>query len=177
MNSEEDTFMSSTTATAGDTYSESNVAEDPRAFFNARKGGDVRFRSQSSIEQVRRISRISNYDMEEIIDYWGDSDEHMLRKSELKKAVKEMHYNRRESDNDFTTLGLDDKAGHGRAVRKVNKTVSRTAVMDEQELQHHEGILDEELLADVYAITSTAAKKEAQRKAERLHYTLNAEGK
>ena len=168
----------SATSNAEDTYGD--PAEDSIEFRTSDKSqtwGDVRFRSQSSIEEVRRISRISNYDMDEITNYWGDSDEHALRKSELKKAVKEMHYNRRESDSDFTTLGLDDKAGHGRAVRKVNKTVSRSAVMDEQDLQNHEGILDEELLADVYSITSTAAKREAQIKAERLHKALVNEEK
>lgn len=130
--------------------------------------GDVRFRSQSSMEAIRRISRISDYDMAEILDYWGDTEEKDERKAELKQAVKDMYYKRRESDSDFTTLGLDDKAGHGRAIRKANKALARNAVLDEQDLQLHEGILDDELLADVYSITSTAAKREAQMKAQRL---------
>jgi len=54
--------------------------------------------------------------------------------------------------------------------------LSKNAVMDEQDLQHHEGILDDELLAGVYAITSTAAKIDAQVKAERLHNTLISKG-
>mmetsp|Transcript_20259 Transcript_20259/g.50385 ORF Transcript_20259/g.50385 Transcript_20259/m.50385 type:complete len:186 (+) Transcript_20259:82-639(+) len=137
--------------------------------------GDVQFRSQSSIEAIRRISRISDYDIEEILDYWGDTEEKDERKAELKQAVKDMYYKRRESDSDFTTLGIDDKAGHGRAVRKANKELARNAVMDEQDLQLHEGILDDELLADVYSITSTAAKREAQMKAQRLAEALNSE--
>ncbi len=138
--------------------------------------GDVRFRSKSSIEEIRRISRISNYDLDEVLSYWENSDEKAERKEDLKQAVKEMYYNRRASDSDFTTLGLEDKAGHGRAVRKANKLLAKNAVLDEQDLQIHEGILDDELLADVYSITSTAAKREAQIKAKRLHDTLNSKG-
>jgi hypothetical protein len=163
-----------TTSDEGDTYGE--LPEESGACLisdDSRKERDgVQFRSQSSIEAVRRISRASNYNMEERIDYWGDNDEEALRKSELQEAVKDMHYNRRVSDSDFTSLGIDDKAGHGRAVRKVNKMISRTAVMDEQNLQRHEGTLDDDLLADIYSITSTAAKREAQIKAQRLHDKL-----
>ena len=137
---------------------------------------DVRFRSKSSIEEIMRISRISNYDTEEVINYWGDSVEKAAQKADLKKAVNEMYYNRRGSDSEFTTLGLGDKAGHGRAVRKANKMISRSAVMDEQDLQIHEGIPNDELLADVYSITSTAAKREGRIRAERLHEALKEEG-
>lgn len=167
--------MRNTESNVDDTYGE--IPEDSMEFRvdeSHRKGRDgVQFRSQSSIEEIRRISRISNYDMEEIINVWGERDEHTLRKSELKRAVKDMYFNRRGSDTDFTTLGIDDKAGHGRAVKKVNRVLSRNAVMDEQSLQNHEGILDDELLADVYSITSTPAKREAQIKAERLHKALS----
>jgi hypothetical protein len=135
-------------------------------------GRGVCFKSESALQVVRRISRSSGYDFDEIMKYWGDDDEECERKTELKKAVKDMYNHRRMSDNDFTTLGIEDKAGHGRAVRKVNKMISRNAVMDEQNLQYHEGVLDDELLADVYSITSAAAKREAKAKAERLHDAL-----
>ena len=149
---------------------------DSRMDDKNRKGNDgVQFRSQSSIAEIRRISRASNYDMEEIINYWGESDEHDMRKSELKEAVKDMYFNRRGSDSEFTTLGIDDKVGHGRAVKKVNRMLARNAVMDEQDLQNNEGIVDDEMLADVYSLTSTPAKREAQIKAQRLHDALKEE--
>ena len=144
---------------------------------NHKRKDGVQFRSQSSIAEIRRISRVSNYDMEEIINYWGESDEHTMRKSELKKAVKDMYFNRRGSDNEFTTLGIDDKVGHGKAVKKVNRMLARNAVMDEQDLQYNEGIIDDEMLADVYSLTSTPAKREAQVKAQRLHDALKDEEK
>ena len=49
--------------------------------------------------------------------------------------------------------------------------------MDEQDLQYDEGVLDDELLSDVYSITSTAAKREAHIKAERLHNEMVNGGK
>ena len=128
----------------------------------------VQFRRSSTVEEVMNISRISNYDMSEIISYWGDSEDHILRKAELKQAVQDMYYHRRGSDADFTRLGIDDKVGSGKARKKANRQYARTAVMDEQDLQYHEGHLDDELLADVYSITTYAAQKAAQTKAERL---------
>ena len=173
-----DALMDSTTSIIGqDTYSELDDSDDIQ--MKNRSGGGVRFRSRGSIEEVVRISRVSNYNMEEIISYWGESDDHVLRKSELKRAVQDMYFHRRASDSDFTTLGIDDKVGQGKANKKANRMISRSAVMDEQDLQYHEGVLDDELLADVYSITSTAAKRNAQSKAERLHNEVsnNAAGK
>jgi len=166
-----DAIMDSTTSIIEqDTYSELDDSDDIQ-MKNKKSGGDggVRFKSRSSIEEVRRISRVSNYDIEEIISYWGESDDHVLRKSELKRAVQDMYFHRRASDSSFTTLGIEDKVGPGKADKKANRIISRSAVMDEQDLQYHEGVLDDELLADVYSITSTAAKRKAQSKAERLH--------
>jgi hypothetical protein len=129
----------------------------------------VQFRSRDSIEEVRRISRISNYNLEEVIAYWGDSDDHVLRKKELKKAAQEFHFQRRQSDNNFTSLGIADKVGEGRQLKKKNRNTSRNAVLDEQDLQCHEGVYDDELISDVYTITTYGAKKAAQECAKALH--------
>lgn len=133
----------------------------------AKKG--VQFRRRFSMEEVKRISRVSTYNMEEVISYWGDDEDHILRKSELLKAVQEMHYHRRASDSNFTTLGIDDIVGSGKDKKVANRSQSRMAVMDEQDLQHHEGVFDDDLMADVYFITSRGAKEAAHVKAERLH--------
>ncbi|KAG7363375.1 hypothetical protein IV203_026752 [Nitzschia inconspicua] len=135
-----------------------------------RSGDRVQFRSRNSIEEVRRISRISNYDIEEIISYWGDSDEHILRKEELKKAAHDMQYCRRMSDNStFTSLGIADKVGERRVIKKQNREIATRAVLDEQDLQDCEGVYDDELLADVYALTTATAKREAKASAKALH--------
>ncbi|KAL3917737.1 MAG: hypothetical protein SGILL_004572 [Bacillariaceae sp.] len=164
----------------GSINSESSEAQDqaqPMTAMNindnsspkGRKGG-VQFRSRASIEEVRRISRISNYNLEEVISYWGDSDDHVLRKKELKRAAQEFQFQRRMSDNQsFTTLGIADKVGEGRQMKKKNRNISRNAVLDEQDLQDHEGVYDDELISDVYTITTFGAKKSAREQAEALH--------
>jgi hypothetical protein len=137
------------------------------------KSGGVQFRSTNSIAEVRRISRISNYDLEEVISYWGDSSEHKLRKKELRKAAHEMQCRRMSDNNSFTTLGITDKVGEGRLLKKQNRKSATTAVLDEQDLQYHEGVYDDELLADVYTITTVSAKKTAQQSAAALHQEVS----
>jgi hypothetical protein len=126
----------------------------------------VQFRRRESIEQVRRISRFSKDSIDEVEAYWGDGSEHKLRKQELREAVVEWQQGRRMSDNlSFTTRGIADKVGIGKQQKKENRVVSRQAVMDEQDLQYEEGSRDDELLADIYTITTVSAKKKAQKEA------------
>ena len=136
-----------------------------------RRGG-VQFRSQHSIKQIRRVSHVSDYSAEEINNYWCDSKDQIKSMSDFKKAVKDMHVHRRTSDINFTTLGIEEYAGKAKANKKANTLLSRNAVMEEQDLQYYEGIVDDELLADVYTITSKTAKEDAKKKAERLHRDL-----
>ena len=126
----------------------------------------VVFHNRESIEQVRRISRYSNYNIEEVEAYWGDGSEHKLRKQELRVAVQEWQAGRRSSDNlTFTTRGIMDKIGEGKQIKKANRERARQAVMDEQELQDQEGIIDDDLLAEIYTATTINSKKKAQNKA------------
>ena len=131
-----------------------------------KKKKGVQFHSRGSVEQVRRISRYSMYDPEEVVAYWGESDEHALRKQELKQAVMEWQMGRRNSDNfSFTTVGIADKVGEGKQIKKANRWKSRNAVLDEQYLQEAEGIMDDKLLADIYAVTTNSSKKKAHEEA------------
>jgi hypothetical protein len=126
----------------------------------------VGFRSGDSIEQVKRISRYSNYDMSEIEAYWGDGSEAKLRKQELRTTVQEWQQGRRMSDNlTFTTRGIMDKIGQGKHVKKANREKARQAVMDEQELQDQEGMIDDALLAEIYSTTTIASRKKAHNEA------------
>ena len=58
-------------------------------------------------------------------------------------------------------LTLSYQVGEGKAIKKENRWKSRNAVLDEQYLQEAEGIIDDELLADVYTVTTGAAKQKA----------------
>ena len=181
MNTTDDTTAATTSmsedANMMDTSDQLMEMEDDAAtpMYNSKcKKSGVRFHSRSSIEEVRRISRVSNYNLEEVISYWGDSDDHVLRKRELKKAAQEFQFQRRQSDNNFTSLGIADKVGEGRQMKKNNRNKSRNAVLDEQDLQDHEGVYDDELISDVYAITTHGAKKAARECAELLHEQVEA---
>ena len=151
-----------TTAKAGGTAAGGSATKKDRRA--------VMFRRKTSIEQVRRISRISSRNIAEVVDYWGTTEEHMLRKQELRQAAVEMQAKRRMSDNmEFTTLGLADKVGEGKMLKKQNRYLSREAVLDEQDLQYQEGIVDDELLADVYSSVTYGPQKDAAQKAAMLH--------
>eukprot|EP00339_Tiarina_fusa_P024163 CAMPEP_0116999392 /NCGR_PEP_ID=MMETSP0472-20121206/2111_1 /TAXON_ID=693140 ORGANISM="Tiarina fusus, Strain LIS" /NCGR_SAMPLE_ID=MMETSP0472 /ASSEMBLY_ACC=CAM_ASM_000603 /LENGTH=158 /DNA_ID=CAMNT_0004698793 /DNA_START=141 /DNA_END=617 /DNA_ORIENTATION=+ len=135
-----------------------------------KQGKGVRFHSRGSIQQIRRISKATNYSEEELVAYWGESDEFRLRKQDLRTAVQEWQQGRRMSDNlEFTTIGLLDKIGEGRKEKKKNREVSRQAVLDEQELQDLEGYPDDELLSNVYQVTSAKAKDKAHEEALHIH--------
>lgn len=129
----------------------------------------VRFPSIGKMEQVKRISRYSNYEIDEIIAYWGDSEEHRLRKEELREAAMDWKMGRRTSDNfTFTSAGIADKVGEGRALKRENRIKARNAVLDEQDLQYEEGVKNEELLAEIYTLTTVDAKKKARAEAEHM---------
>ena len=136
---------------------------------NKKKGG-IQWHSRESIEVVKRISRVSQYSPDEVIAVWGDNDEFRLRKQELKKAAQEMQQGRRVSDNlTFTTIGIADKVGPGRQMKKELRKSAWEAVLDEQELQEREGVQDDELLSEVYAMTSEKAKEKARLDALKLN--------
>lgn len=117
-----------------------------------RRNNNVRFPSRRScMEEVKRISRLSNYSLSEVIAVWGDTEEHKLHKKELKNAVKDMIQGRRMSDNlTFTSVGIDDKIGEGKVEKIQAREDGWEAVFDEQYLQEEDGIKNDEMLADVY---------------------------
>jgi len=171
MSSNAENFADSGMCSLGDSAVFGERREESKKSTTKGDGG-VQFRSQSSIEDVMQVSRVSTYDVSEIVGYWGEADDHRLRRTELKKDVRDLALNKRSSDTDFTTLGIDDKFGPGRQIKSMNRTLSRNAVMEEQDLQYHEGILDDEMMRGVYAINTRVAKENAWKKAQQLHEAL-----
>jgi hypothetical protein len=130
---------------------------------------------QSRIEEVRRISRLSNYALEEVIAMWGDTEEHALQKMELKAAVSDIVQGRRNSDNlTFSAMGLTDKFGNRKVEKKQARMESWEAVLDEQYLQEQDGIRNDELLAGVYEETTYDAKEKALQEALQLERDVKA---
>ena len=123
----------------------------------------IQWHSRTSIEVTKRISRVSQYSIDEIFAVWGDDDEAILRKQELKAAARDVLYRRRMSDNmTFSTVGIRDMVGLGRQEKKEARYKAWDAVMDEQDLQASEGLeMDSELIADAYSMTTAATSGKA----------------
>jgi len=142
------------------TSSSTNSSTNKNVQFCARK---------STLEEIRRISRISNFSEEEWMAIWTTEDEMLLRKQELKAAVHECKHNaRRVSDDQFSRLGLHDKFGEGKRYKDRYRKNARQAVLDEQNLQRDEGLEDLDMLADVYFMSNHKSQEQAQQMAAKL---------
>jgi hypothetical protein len=157
---------------AEDTIAEDTIAEhtDPITLDSAKpKKKGIQWHSRNSIDQVKRISTFNNYSEEEMFAVWGDDEEASLRKSELVADVMDMKKSKRVSDNFHTSLGLTGHIGDGKKEKKLMRLTGRAAVMDEQALQDEEGFLDDEILADVYYMTTHGAQEKAHQEAMKIH--------
>jgi hypothetical protein len=148
--------------------------EEPRAEQEAldspNKKKGVRFHSRNSIEEVQRISTLSQYSLDEIQAVWGDSDEFKLRKKELKETVIAIRDGKkRESSNFHSNLGTAGMFGEGNRLKKESRKKAWETVMDEQDLQYQEGKIDDELLADVYHVATQFPGRRAQEDALKIH--------
>ena len=130
----------------------------------------IQWHSRNSIEVVQRISRVSQYSIDEIFAVWGDDDEAVLRKQELKSAARDILNRRRMSDNmTFSTVGLRDLVGLGREEKKEARYKAWDAVLDEQDLQASEGRgRNSELIAGVYSMTTAETSGKAHLEALKM---------
>jgi hypothetical protein len=130
----------------------------------------IQWHSRDSIEVIKKISRISQYSLDEIIAVWGDGDEEILRKKELRAAAKDVQHGRRVSDNmTFSTTGLKFLVGAAREEKQEAKYKAWDAVMDEQDLQYDEGRgRDSELIAGAYSMTTAEPSEKAHLEALKM---------
>ena len=130
----------------------------------------IQWHSRKSIEVIKRISRVSQYSIDEIFAVWGDDDEATLRKQELKVAASDVKNGRRMSDNlTFSTVGIRDKVGLGRQEKREARNKAWDAVMDEQDLQASEGREgDSERIADAYSMTTAETRGKAHLEALKM---------
>ena len=97
----------------------------------------VQFRSRNSIEDIRRISTISNYDLDEVIAVWGNEDEQTQRVQELKQEMSDLYNGRRASDNlTCTSIGLH--VGPRQSEKLEAREATYQAVLFEQYRQYEE---------------------------------------
>ena len=156
---------------------EDDLNDGTKISSNTINGFGVRFRSRKSIEQVKRILRLSDYNMDEIQAMYGTDEEELERKQILQEQIlefgeyadammdeyensnDEVKFDRRVSDNSYTTIGIRDKCGP----RLQEKIESREAGWDAVMWDQHDQIQEitetaqaqQQLLLDDEDITET----------------------
>jgi hypothetical protein len=95
----------------------------------------VRFPSRrTAMEEMRNISRLSNYTINDITAVWGDKEERRERRQALYHDVQELCLGRQSSDKNvnFTTLGIADEVGPAKAERRGRRQAALKAVLGGQ---------------------------------------------
>ena len=102
----------------------------------------VRFRSNQSIETVKYVTSLDEYDIETYNNLWCSEYELNVRRHQLKCELRDYtrfchgvgrgRSGRRNSDNlTFTTLGLKPYVGHGKRQKQHARNVQMSAVRTE----------------------------------------------
>ena len=105
----------------------------------------------------------------EVLRYGGVPLLELLEAEERAEASKKLEEKERKAAEKAAAVAKKDE----KRASALPGRPSAVVAVDEQCLQHHEGVQDDELLADVYAITTVPAKREAQMKAQRLHEEID----
>lgn len=86
------------------------------------------------MEDMRKISRLSNYTINDITAVWGDKEEHRERRQALYHDVQELSLGRQSSDKNvnFTTLGIADQVGPEKVERRRRRQAALKAVLGGQ---------------------------------------------
>ena len=161
--------------------------DDPREVYQTKSKG-IRFPSKDDVLNERfNISRLSTYELEEIMAVWGDKEEQIENRIKLKQEVREFAQGRRLSDNmTFTSMGLTDKIGIGRLEKQHYRQEGYEAVLGTQETQRvmaldgldqvegspcHPSIRNE-VIAAIYSNTVEPASLKAHQEALALHHEV-----
>ena len=170
--------------------SESSDSFDPRAQFRGGGGGGggVRFPSKDDVMNERfDISRLSTYELEEIMAVWGNKEEQIQNRLKLKQEVREYAQGRRLSDSDnWTSMGLTDKIGIRRLEKQHYRQEGYEAVLGTQETQRlmaldgldkdesspaHPAIRND-VISAIYSTTTQSASLKAHQEAISLQHEL-----
>ena len=68
----------------------------------------VKFRSDRSLEKIQPIESAADLSNTEIHAVWGDEYEELQREKQYQQDIIDGSYHRRNSDESFTTLGLQE---------------------------------------------------------------------
>jgi hypothetical protein len=125
----------------------------------------IRWSGRVRVHEVRHINNIPDDEREAIwmspIDYTMIK---VMAKTTVYKIMSGEHIH--EDNPDFCTRGLEFRTRSGSKIRTANKMRNRSAVLNEQDLQHEEGFYDPEFIAMASMDESFNCREEARKRAE-----------
>ena len=125
----------------------------------------IRWSGRVRVHEIRHINNIPD-DERELI--WMSPIDYTMIKVMAKTTVYKMMSGEHINDDnpDFCTRGLEFRTRSGSRIRNANKMRNRSAVLNEQDLQHEEGFYDPEFIAMASMDESFICREAARKRAE-----------
>lgn len=120
--------------------------------------------SFSKTVHCKEMRHIKDYSEEEIQMFWLTTPDYLLIKSTIKQTLSMMMNGNTnfESDEEFCTRGLESRTRAGARARSYSKLRTRSAVLNEQDMQREEGFHDAYILATVSMEQTASSRAWAQ---------------
>ena len=116
----------------------------------------VTFAPYDEVQEMIHINDLKK--TTDIKTLWFTVNEYTAMRSDMTKTVHDYECGHGLNENEQCIRGLEGKTTFERRSRKEQILSAVYAVLDEQELQRHEGMNDPELLADIYYNTSCSSQ-------------------
>lgn len=121
--------------------------------------------SFNEMVRAKKTLHLKNFSDQELDNYWYKPEDFAKMKGDVRFEAKLLENECLDGNDCLNGLGVFTTSGAKR--RSQNKRRAVAVVLEEQELQVEEGSNDPEYIADIYARTTTAARREAIESAAR----------
>ena len=139
---------------------ELSLLSPPASPSPTRTGSKRRLRFSEKMQVIPTV-HINEMSREEISTIWYVDVDYDAMKNKVLSIVKKMQKGSFEESSKETRRGIEKRTRQGSFVRKQNKFLGITSVLDEQTRQEKEGVHEPELIAKLYQHACTAAHDEA----------------
>jgi hypothetical protein len=132
----------------------------PASTTSKKSGRKVKFANLVKHKEIRHIKDFTEEEKESI---WMTVSDYQINRAMMKTTVSMMMKGERiaEDDEDFCMRGLEMRTRAGARMRSRNKLRVRSAVLNEQDLQHDEGFCDPQYIAMACIEESREGREEA----------------
>uniref|UniRef100_A0A7R9WY23 Uncharacterized protein n=1 Tax=Craspedostauros australis TaxID=1486917 RepID=A0A7R9WY23_9STRA len=133
--------------------------------------------------RVKEIIHINDYANDEIDACWCSKQDKIHTRQDIANTLRQHNSNSNSSTNnsDLDIRGLECRTKQGSQQRRADRDESISAVLDEQDLQEHEGSSCPDMISAVYADTTRNAQMRANVQAmldyQVVYYTEHADDK